>query len=144
MGSTGHSLIGQSRTGNVNTETFGIVGAVNFKGKLPKASGMDKVGNNKITLKVKSTDKLDILYQFKLTKDNRLSVSAFDPNTSTSATAVLNGPQVSLNSALRTGLNKDRQNVNKIRSMMAKSSVIGDGQLQAIANKLSDNRRKGE
>lgn len=144
MGSTGHSLTWQSRTGNVNTETFGIDGAVNFKGKLPTNSGMDKVGNNRITLKVKSSDKLDILYQFKLTKDNRLSISAFDPNTGTDASVILAGQFPSLDTALRTGLNKDRQSVNKIKTFMAKSSTIDEGQLRAIAEKLRTNKRKGD
>ena len=78
MGATGHGILKTSRTGDVNISVFGVAGAVNYKGKIPHGKGLESVGANKITLKVASTDKQDILFQFKLTKDNRLSINGYE------------------------------------------------------------------
>ena len=69
MGSTGHGIYKSSKSGNTGTETFGIAGAVRYAGKVPEGSGLEPVGNNKITLKLEARDKTNILFQFKLTKD---------------------------------------------------------------------------
>ena len=66
MGSTGHGIYKQSRSGNVNDETFGIGGAVNYKGKVPDGSGLSPVGANKITLKLPFGKQSNILFQFRL------------------------------------------------------------------------------
>ena len=79
MGSTGHGIYKRSRTG-INDETFGIAGAVTYKGKVPKNSGLDPVGSNKITIKLPAGKQSNILFQFKLNKDKFIDDCIFEIN----------------------------------------------------------------
>ena len=145
MGSTGHSLISSSRTGNVNTETFGITKAVNFTGNIPPGKGIDKPGSNKITLKVDSTDKEDIVFQFKLTKDNRLSINGYDPNQpEVKAHLIVSATNPSIDKAAAVGDKSDKNNATKLKKMFVKSQKINEGQLSAIAQKLLSAKRNKE
>ena len=142
MGSTGHSLISTSRRGNVNNETFGIPGAVNYTGRIPAGKGIEKVGANKITLKVRSTRNQDIIFQFKLTKDDRLSINGFDPNKPESrAHLIVSATNPSIDRAAAMGDKSDKNNASKLRMMFIKSQDINEGQLSQIANKLLDAKR---
>lgn len=145
MGSTGHSLIKTSRRGNVNTETFGIHGAVNYTGKIPKGKGIEPVGSNKITLKVKSVGNQDIIFQFKLTKDNRLSINGYDPNRPESrAHLIVSAANPSIDRAAAEGDKSDKLNANKLRKMFIKSQDINEGQLSQISHKLLSAKRSKE
>ena len=142
MGSTGHSLISTSRQGNVNNETFGIPGAVNYTGRVPAGKGIEKVGSNKITLKVRSTGNQDIIFQFKLTKDNRMSINGFDPNKPESrAHLIVSATNPSIDKAAATGTKSDKTNADKLRRMFIKSQDINEGQLSQIAYKLLNAKR---
>ena len=142
MGSTGHSLVSSSRTGNVNTETFGIGGAVNYKGKIPPGKGIEDVGSNKITLKVNSTRKQDIIFQFKLTKDNRLSINGYDPNQPESrAHLIVSATAPSIDKVAASGSKSEKSNASKLKTMFTKSTEINEGQLYAIAQKLLSAKR---
>ncbi len=143
MGSTGHSLVSSSRTGNVNTETFGIGGAVNYKGKIPPKKGLEDVGSNKITLKVNSTDRQDIIFQFKITKDNRLSINGYDPNKPESrAHLIVSATAPSIDKVAVTGTKSEKTNATKLKAMFTKSTEINEGQLYAISQKLLSAKRK--
>lgn len=145
MGSTGHSLISTSRRGNVNDETFGIAGAVNYTGRIPAGKGLEKVGANKITLKVKSVGNQDIIFQFKLTKDNRLSINGFDPNRPESrAHLIVSATNPSIDNAAAVGTKADKNNAAKLRKMFIKSQDISEGQLSQISYKLLSAKRKKE
>ena len=140
MGATGHGLFKTSRTGDVNTETFGISGAVNYKGKIPRGKGLEDVGANKITLKVNSSSKQDIYFQFKLTKDNRLSINGYDPNTPESrAHLIVSAVAPSL--AEPDFDKSEKREAQKLRVMMNKSTKISEAQLQMIANKLLQHKK---
>lgn len=143
MGSTGHSLVRTSRRGNVNTETFGIHGAVNYTGRIPEGKGLEKVGSNKITLKVKSIGNQDIIFQFKLTKDNRLSISGYDPNRPESrAHLIVSAANPSIDVAAEEGTKSDKANALKLRKMFIKSQDIKEGQLSQISHKLLSAKRR--
>lgn len=142
MGSTGHSLISTSRRGNVNTETFGIAGAVNYTGRIPEGKGLDKVGSNKITLKVRSLGNEDIIFQFKLTKDNRLSINGYDPNKPESrAHLIVSATNPSIDAAAAMGDKSDKNNAEKLKRMFIKSQDINEGQLSEISHKLLSAKR---
>ena len=140
MGATGRGLFRTSRTGDVNTETFGIAGAVNYKGRIPRDKGLEDVGSTKITLKVNSTQKQDIYFQFKLTKDNRLSINGYDPNQPESRAHLIVSAQSP--SLAEPDFDKsEKREAQKLRVMMNKSTKISEAQLQMIANKLLQHKK---
>lgn len=140
MGATGHGLFKYSRTGNVNTETFGIKGAVNYKGRIPRGKGLDDVGANKITLKVASDLPQDIYFQFKLTKNNKLSINGYDPNMPESRAHLIVSAIAPSLAATDFDRSEERE-AQKLRRMMAKSTKISEAQLQQIAARLLQHKK---
>ena len=112
MGSTGHGLYKSSKSGNTGTETFGIAGAVRYAGKVPEGSGLEPVGNNKITLKLEAKDKSNILFQFKLTKDgeNMTIIGYNNSNPVVKCKVAVDAGQPSLDKLLVTGNRTERIN----------------------------------
>lgn len=146
MGSTGHGIFKRSKTGNVNDETFGISGAVNFKGKVPKNSGLDPVGSNKITLKLPAGKQSNILFQFKLNKDSSLMtiIGYKDGMPEVKCKVQVDSGHPSLNQVIANGTSTEKQQAIKMKDLMHKSSTMSEDQLSAIANKLLRNKSGGK
>ena len=146
MGSTGHGLYSSSRSGNTGTETFGIAGAVRYTGKVPADSGLEPVGNNKITLKLEAKDKSNILFQFKLTKDgeNMIIVGYNNSMPVVKCKVSVDAGQPSLDKLLVTGNRTERLNAVKMKDLFAKSTQVKENQLGQIAHKLLENKAKRE
>ena len=146
MGSTGHGLYKSSKTGNTGTETFGIAGAVRYAGKVPENSGLEPVGNNKVTLKVEAKDKSNILFQFKLTKDaeNMIIIGYSNSVPVVKCKVAVDAGSPSLDKLLATGNRTEKLNAVKMKDLFAKSTQIKESQLGAIAHKLLENRAKRE
>lgn len=146
MGSTGHGIYKRSKTGNVNTETFGIAGAVNYKGKVPKNSGLDPVGSNKITLKLPAGKQANILFQFKLNKDSSLMtiIGYKDGVPEVKCKVQVDSGNPSLNTVIATGSSSEKMQAMKMKDLMHKSSTMSEDQLSAIANKLLRNKNGGK
>ena len=146
MGSTGHGLYNSSRSGNTGTETFGIAGAVRYTGKVPADSGLDPVGNNKITLKLQAKDKSNILFQFKLTKDEKFMtiIGYNNSNPVVKCKVAVDAGQPSLDKLLATGNRTERINAVKMKDLFAKSTQVKENQLGQIARKLIENKTKRE
>lgn len=144
MGSTGHGKYQYSRGGNVNNENFGIMNAVNFKGKVPTDSGLEPVGSNKITLKVPSTDKSTILFQFKLSKDNdTMTIIGFkDGVPEVKCKVAVDSGQPSLDKVIANGSSAQKQQAIKMKDLFSKSTNVKENQLGAIAQKLLRNKEK--
>ena len=144
MGSTGHGKYQYSRGGNVNNENFGILNAVNFKGKVPTDSGLEPVGSNKITLKVPATDKSTILFQFKLSKDNKtMTIIGFkDGVPEVKCKVAVDSGQPSLDKVMATGSSAQKQQAIKMKDLFSKSTNVKENQLGAIAQKLLQNKEK--
>ena len=144
MGSTGHGKYQYSRGGNVNNENFGILNAVNFKGKVPTDSGLEPVGSNKITLKVPATDKSTILFQFKLSKDNKtMTIIGFKYGVpEVKCKVAVDSGQPSLDKVMATGSNAQKQQAIKMKDLFSKSTNVKENQLGAIAQKLLQNKEK--
>lgn len=144
MGSTGHGKYQYSRGGNVNNENFGILNAVNFKGKVPTDSGLEPVGSNKITLKVPATDKSTILFQFKLSKDNKtMTIIGFkDGVPEVKCKVAVDSGQPSLDKVIATGSSAQKQQAIKMKDLFSKSTNVKENQLGAIAQKLLQNKEK--
>ena len=146
MGSTGHGLYKSSKSGNTGTETFGIAGAVRYTGKVPADSGLEPVGNNKITLKLEAKDKSNILFQFKLTKDgeNMIIVGYNNSMPVVKCKVSVDSGQPSLDKLLVTGNRTERLNAVKMKDLFAKSTQVKESQLGQIAHKLLENKAKRE
>lgn len=144
MGSTGHGKYQYSRGGNVNNENFGILNAVNFKGKVPTDSGLEPVGSNKITLKVPATDKSTILFQFKLSKDSKtMTIIGFkDGVPEVKCKVAVDSGQPSLDKVMATGSSAQKQQAIKMKDLFSKSTNVKENQLGAIAQKLLQNKEK--
>lgn len=145
MGSTGHGIFKRSRTG-INDETFGIAGAVNYKGKVPKNSGLDPVGSNKITLKLPAGKQSNILFQFKLNKDNSLMtiIGYKDGMPEVKCKVQVDAGHPSLNEVIATGSKSEKMQAIKMKDLMSKSSSMSEDQLGAIANKLIRSKNGGK
>jgi len=146
MGSTGHSLYEASRTGNLGTDTYGIGGAVVYRGRIPEDSGLEPVGANKITLKVPATDGNNILFQFRLSKDNRtMTILAYKNGVpEVRCKVAVDSGQPSLDRVMATGSRAQKLQAVKMKDLFAKSTEIRENQLGGIANKLLENKRKRE
>lgn len=146
MGSTGHGIYKSSKTGNTGTETFGIAGAVRYAGKVPDNSGLEPVGNNKITLKLEARDKTNIIFQFKLTKDaeNMIIIGYNNSIPVVKCKVAVDSGSPSLDKLLVTGNKTEKLNAVKMKDLFAKSTQIKESQLGSIAHKLLENRAKRE
>lgn len=146
MGSTGHGIYKTSKTGNTGTETFGIAGAVRYAGKVPGDSGLEPVGNNKITLKLEARDKSNILFQFKLTKsgDEMIILGYNNSVPVVKCKVAVDAGSPSLDKLLATGNRTEKLNAVKMKDLFAKSTSIKESQLGSIAHKLLENKAKRE
>lgn len=146
MGSTGHGIYKRSKTGNVNTETFDIAGAVNYKGKVPKDSGLDPVGSNKITLKLPAGKQSNILFQFKLSKSGEeMTIIGYKDGVPEIKSKVqVDAHYPSLDAVIATGSKSEKAQAMKMKDLMHKSSTMSEDQLSAIANKLLRSRVGGK
>ena len=147
MGSTGRGAFGKRGQGDLSSDTFGIPNAVVFKGKPPEGSGIDKPGSNKVTLKVPATDETNILFQFKLSKDNKLMTIIGYKNgvPEVKCKVAVDSGSPSLDKVLATGRKAEKANAVKMKDLFAKSTEVKEYQLSAIAQELLKKKReKGE
>lgn len=146
MGSTGHGLYKSSKSGNTGTETFGIAGAVRYAGKVPENSGLEPVGNNKITLKLEARDKSNILFQFRLSKDGEnMIITGYNNSIPVVKCKVaVDSGSPSLDKLMATGSKAEKLNAVKMKDLFAKSTQIKESQLGSIAHKLLENKAKRE
>ena len=146
MGSTGRSLHSASTGGNLGTETFGIGGAVVYKGKVPDNSGLEPVSANKITLKVPADDKTNILFQFRLSKDSKtMTILAYKNGVpEVRCKVAVDSGQPSLDKVMASGSKAQKIQATKMKDLFSKSTEIKENQLGSIANKLLENKRKKE
>lgn len=144
MGSTGHSTFANSKTGNVNNETFGMKGAVNFSGKVPAGSGLEPVGSNKITLKFPVNKQDNVIFQFKLSKDDKfMFITAYKNGIPEVKCKVkVDSASPSLNKLLTSSNASERSNALKMKELMSQSSTMDENKLTPIAHKLLTNKNK--
>ena len=145
MGSTGRGSYGRKGQGEMSSETFGIPNAVVFKGKPPEDSGVEKPGSNKVTLKVPAVDGTNILFQFKLSKDNKLMTIIGYKNgvPEVKCKVAVDAGQPSLDKVMATGSKAEKANAVKMKDLFAKSEDIKENQLGAIAQELLRRKESG-
>jgi hypothetical protein len=101
---------------------------------IPVPTGKD------IQIKVGTKDRgQDIVFQFRLTANNEMSIRAYDPNQPDKAKVSVTTKDASLDSVIKdkNSSNKDKVNARKIKEMINQTtSGITQGSLMKIANDL--------
>ena len=146
MGSTGHSLYNPVDEKGLDLDTYGIKGAVVYKGKIPENSGLEPVGANKITLKVPADDKTNILFQFRLSKDSKtMTILAYKNGVpEVRCKVAVDSGQPSLDRVIASGSKAQKIQATKMKDLFSKSTQVKENQLGSIANKLLETKRKRE
>ena len=146
MGSTGRGLYAKRKQKKLDDDTFGIVGATAFKGKVPEGKGLEPVSPNKITLKVPAGKNDNVLFQFKLSKNNKLMTIVGYKNgvPEVKCKVSVDAGQPSLDKVIATGSKAEKVQATKMKDLFAKSTNIKENQLGAIANKLLTKKKVKE
>lgn len=146
MGSTGRGLYAKRKQKKLDDDTFGIVGATAFKGKVPEGKGLEPVSPNKITLKVPAGKNDNVLFQFKLSKNNKLMTITGYKNgvPEVKCKVSVDAGQPSLDKVIATGSKQEKMQATKMKDLFAKSTNIKENQLGAIANKLLTKKKVKE
>lgn len=143
MGSRGFSLLSKPSTSNVNISVFGLTKATKYSGGV-SGTGLEKPGANKVTLKVKSTKERDVVFQFKLTKDNNLSIRGYSPNQpEIKAHVETSSVNPSITKLTASSDKTVKSNALKLIKLMGMSETINEGVLSNIANTLKNKKKRG-
>lgn len=138
MGSTGRGTYASRKGKKIDNETFGIKGATAFKGKVPEGKGLEPVSPNKITLKIPAGNNDNVLFQFKLSKNNKLMTIIGYKNgvPEVKCKVQVDAGQPSLDKVIATGSKSEKIQATKMKDLFAKSTEIKENQLGSIANAL--------
>lgn len=136
MGSTG--IDRASARGGISIDELGVKGGKIFDGNLPKSAGFDKHSANDIQIKIPRQGGKDIVFQFKLLNNGKLSIIAYDPNVPEKGKVRITTDSPNLNQAIQKG-GTDKANALIIRDLMTKSKSVDESNLPQIINAL---RRK--
>ena len=144
MGATGAGGKIRKLLGGRNS-VFGIKGARRLDdGANPKNSGFTASKDN-IVISAHSDEGKDIVFQFKLGKNDTMKISAYDPNVPSRGRTSVNADRPSLDSVINSpkSSSTDKQNAMKIRDMMQRTdSGVKESSLGKIANELKKKARK--
>ena len=149
MGATGLAANKNRRAkkeSELNTDTFGIKGAVVYRGKVPPNSDLKQPSGSYITLKIAQPGKDNIIFQFKLTRDRKLmNITGFkDGIPQVKCKVSVDSGNPSLNRVIASGSSSERAAAIKMKDLMSKSADVSEDQLGAIANKLLAHKKRGE
>ena len=142
MGSTGRTTYSRHNQRPSGDETFGIKGAVPYKGKIPEGKGLDPVGPNRITLKVPLAGKDSIIFQFKLSKNSKLMTLTGYKNgvPEVRCKVAVDAGQPSLDKVIASGTKHEVLQAIKMKDLFQKSTSIKENQLGSIANTLKEKK----
>ena len=144
MGATGTGS--GIRQGRVKVDqVFGIRNARRIEeGRLPKGAGFT-TGQDVIVISANSDEGKDIVFQFKLGKNDTMKITAYDPNVPSKGHTSVNAERPSLDSVINNpkSSSEDKQNAMKIRDMFQRTdSGIKESSLGRIANELKKKKLK--
>lgn len=142
MGSTGHGSPTAGATGYIDNNTYGVVGVTRFKGAVPENSGLKKVGANNVVLKAKGTGNTSVLFQFYLSKDNKLMTIKGYRNGVPEVKCVVDvdSKSPSIDRVIAKGTKTEKMQATKLKSLMRQSTEVSENQLSSIANSLLQNK----
>ena len=146
MGATGSGSGVRTGQGTGN-QVFGIRNARKLEdGANPAGSGFKADGNN-IVISAHSDEGKDIVFQFKLLKNDKMKITAYDPNVPSKGKVSVSADRPSLDSVINSSKasTDDKRNAMKIRDMFQRTdSGIKESSLGRIANELKKRKlRRG-
>ena len=144
MGATGTGSGVRSKQPS-GEQTFGIRNARRLEdGANPAGSGF-KAGDNNIVISAKSDEGKDIVFQFKLGRQDKMLITAYDPNVPSKGKTSVSADRPSLDSVINNPKSsaEDKRNAMKIRDMFQRTdSGIKESSLGRIANELKKKKLK--
>ena len=126
---------------------FGIRGSRQLEeGTNVRGAGFN-VTKDSIVVSADSDEGKDIIFQFKLGKNDKMNITAYDPNVPSKGRTSVNADRPSLDAVINSpkSSSADKQNALKIRDMFQRTtSGIKESSLGKIANELKKRKlRKG-
>lgn len=143
MGSTGAS--GVRNKFDPETSTYGIKDARQLQSSDVKGAGFSEHGKNDIIISASSDEGKDIVFQFKLGRNDSLKITAYDPNVPSKGKTTVNADRPSLDSVINNPKTSstEKQGAMKIRDMMQRTkSDVKESSLGRIANELKKRKNK--
>lgn len=144
MGATGTGS-GIRNGGTSGERAFGIRNARDISdGKVPKNSGIS-TGKDAIVISAKSDEGKDIVFQFKLGRNDTMKITAYDPNVPSKGRTSVSAERPSLDAVINSNKSSadDKRNAMKIRDMMQRTeSGVKESSLGRIANELKKKKLK--
>ena len=144
MGATGAGGSGLKR-GEGFESAFGIRSARQLEDSAnPKGARFTTSGSN-IVIAAHSDEGKDIVFQFKLLKNGKMGITAYDPNVPSRGKTSVSADRPSLDSVITNpkASADDKRNAMKIRDMMQRTdSGVKESNLGRIANELKKKARK--
>ena len=143
MGATGASGSG-TRGENVGS-VFGVRGARQLEDTANPDKARFSTSGNNVVISAHSDEGKDIVFQFKLLKNDKMGITAYDPNVPSRGKTSVSADRPSLDSVINNPKSsaQDRQNAMRIRDMMQRTdSGIKESSLGQIANELKKKARK--
>lgn len=136
MGSTGNS---RYRHNTIMSDTFGIDNAVAYKGKIPHDSGLIlHPDSDTSTLKFPINNKESILFQFRLSKDNKyMTIIGFrDGVPQEKAKLEVDSGNPSIDKVIASGKRSERLQAVKLKKLMHESGTLSENKLDDVATAL--------
>lgn len=143
MGSTGAN--GKRYKYDADKSSFGIRDARQVHDEKIDGAGFSKHDKNDIIMSVKSPEGKDIVFQFKLGRDNMMKIKAYDPNTKEKSKTEVNADRPSLDTVINNSKStvSEKRDAQKIRDMMQRAkSDIKESSLGRIAHELKKRKNK--
>ena len=127
---------------------FGIKGARQLDDNANPSKARFSTSGENIVISARSDEGKDIVFQFKLLKNGKMGITAYDPNIPNRGKVSVSAERPSLDSVISNpkSSSTDKQNAMKIRDMMQRTdSGIKESSLGKIANELKKKaRQKGQ
>lgn len=138
MGATGTGGSGIRRS-STSQGVFGIRNGRRLDDDANPRGAKFSTGGENIVIATHSDEGKDIVFQFKLLKNDKMSITAYDPNIPNRGKVSVSAERPSLDSVISSpkASSSDKQNAMKIRDMMQRTdSGIKESSLGRIANEL--------
>jgi hypothetical protein len=143
MGATGAS--GTRLGSSSENRVFGIRSARRLDDDANPAGARFDNSGDRIVISANSDEGKDIVFQFKLGRNDTMKITAYDPNVPSRGKTSVSAERPSLDSVINNpkSTSEDRQNAMKIRDMFQRTdSGIKESSLGRIANELKKKKRK--
>ena len=105
MGATFRNSSGKRQTWRKDSELiFGINYATRFHTLAPKSANFHRPNDDNIQLAIATYDGEDVLFQFRLSRQNNLQIQAYDPNAQISGKVIVNSDNPSIDAIINNSM----------------------------------------